>query len=1136
MNVRISLFPYLTYGALLKPGTRLLALTLFFVGSMATTMNAAAGSIDPAFDATDGRVLTNVPSPSSNGTARKLLIQPDGKLVAIDTIISFGNFTLLRYNADGSLDENFGIGGIVSTVFGIQSSTSLSGFLQPDGKIIVVGEARANSTAVGDFAMIRYNTDGSLDLSFGDQGKVFTSFTSNSQDYAVVAALQSDEKIVVSGNTSAGGTGVVRYNSDGSVDLTFGVDGKIIVSGIGSGSVSIQNDGKILLGGSVVVSDPPQETQYLMGLARLNIDGSLDPTFDGDGKVTTAFGNYANCTDVKIQTDGKIVAVGAVSLAPSTGLDFALVRYNSDGSLDEDFEGNGKVSTFFGNYDDKANSVVIQNDGKIVVAGETRVNSDVTNMAVVRYDSNGGLDQSFGTNGKLTTSIAETDSAASIALQSDGMILVSGRAAPVGTFDLVAIVRYDSFGSLDQTFGIKVPGRTTAVVNGVIDEANAIAIQPDGKMITAGRTRVSIRYNFALIRHNPDGTLDKTFGANGIIDTKIGAGDTDSEVHAVAIQGDGKIIAVGRVFDADTPTQQPYFAVARYDPDGSLDQTFNGIGTEIIPAANADNQAYSVVVQPDGKILIAGYNNTSQSGGGTSHDVALVRLNSDGSIDAGFGTDGTVTTDMGSFDIAYSMKLQEDGKIIVAGNGLVPFVARYDTNGVLDKSFGTTGVVFVLLASIRSIELQSDGRILAAGYANVGSQSDFAVARLNIDGALDLGFGNSGKVVTNIRANANDRASTVLVQNDNKIILTGDSTISNNSDLASVRYLTDGSLDVGFGNNGIATVDYGPFGNTGETGTGACLQPDGKLIVAGSIRDSTAIGIAGDRREFLMVRILTKSGTAFDYDADGKSDISIFRSTDGAWYLQQSTVGLYGTLFGYGADKITPADFDGDGKTDIAVYRPDTGIWYVFNSSNGTVTYNIFGLAEDLPTPADYDGDGKADVSVFRPSTATWYRQNSSDGSFYGQQFGLPEDKPTVGDFDGDGKADIAIFRPSLGDWYQFNSSDGSVSGARFGFGTDVIVPADYDGDGKTDIAIFRPSTGIWYIANSSNGEVGYNIFGLADDIPAPGDFDGDGKADVSVFRPSDGTWYRKNSSDGSFFAYQFGANGDKPTHTAYRY
>ncbi|MFN0277661.1 MAG: FG-GAP repeat domain-containing protein [Pyrinomonadaceae bacterium] len=273
-----------------------------------------------------------------------------------------------------------------------------------------------------------------------------------------------------------------------------------------------------------------------------------------------------------------------------------------------------------------------------------------------------------------------------------------------------------------------------------------------------------------------------------------------------------------------------------------------------------------------------------------------------------------------------------------------------------------------------------------------------------------------------------------------------------------------------------------------------------------------------------------------DFDGDGKTDISVFRPSTGAWYLQQSQAGFFGTQFGLSTDKIAPADYDGDGRTDIAVYRPSNGVWYKLDSSTNTVSYSVFGISEDLPTPADYDADGRADISVFRPSTGTWYRQNSSNNSFFGLKFGLSEDKPTVGDFDGDGKSDIAVFRPSTGVWYRINSSTNSFFGEQFGLSIDQTVPADYDGDGKTDLAVFRPSNGFWYIKNSANSTYSFVPFGLSEDIPTPGDFDADGKADLSVFRPSTGTWYRQNTWDNSFAGLQFGTTEDRPTQVAFRY
>ena len=270
------------------------------------------------------------------------------------------------------------------------------------------------------------------------------------------------------------------------------------------------------------------------------------------------------------------------------------------------------------------------------------------------------------------------------------------------------------------------------------------------------------------------------------------------------------------------------------------------------------------------------------------------------------------------------------------------------------------------------------------------------------------------------------------------------------------------------------------------------------------------------------------SGAAFfDFDGDGKSDISVFRPENGVWYLQQSTNGFTGIQFGLNTDKIVPADYDGDGKTDVAVFR--NGTWYLNRSQLG-FTGIQFGAADDIPVPADYDGDGKSDVAVFRPSNGTWYLLQSTAG-FTGIAFGQTEDKPVAADYDGDGKSDVAVFRPSNGTWYIQRSQLG-FTGIAFGESTDKPVASDYDGDGKSDVAVFRPSNGVWYLLKSTAGFTGI-AFGAASDLPVPADYDGDGKADVAVFRPSNGVWYLQQSTQG-FTGILFGASGDKPIPNAY--
>ncbi len=304
--------------------------------------------------------------------------------------------------------------------------------------------------------------------------------------------------------------------------------------------------------------------------------------------------------------------------------------------------------------------------------------------------------------------------------------------------------------------------------------------------------------------------------------------------------------------------------------------------------------------------------------------------------------------------------------------------------------------------------------------------------------------------------------------------------------------------------------------------------PEG-AVFAGALNTAFRITYqGGDGNDVVITRV---NRANFDFDGDGKSDISVFRPSNRVWYITNSSNNSFrAEQFGLSTDRITPADYDGDNKTDISVFRD--GVWYRLNSSDGVFNAVQFGIAGDIPVPADYDGDGKADLTVYRPSTGTWWTISSISGNISAQQFGIAEDKPAFGDYDGDGITDIAVFRPSNGVWYIRQSSNDLVRTENFGISEDKPVTGDYDGDGKNDLAVFRPSTSVWYILQSRNGSFSALQFGLNGDIPTPGDYDGDGKTDIAVYR--NGAWYVLNSSNGNVSIPQFGLNGDIPTPSAF--
>ena len=395
--------------------------------------------------------------------------------------------------------------------------------------------------------------------------------------------------------------------------------------------------------------------------------GSLDPTFGNGGIVITDLGTSADQGHaIALQPDGKIVVAGII-LGIDT--DFALARYNSDGSLDSTFDTDGLVVTDFGNNRfDYGYAVTIQPDGKIIIAGESSVTANTSDFGLARYTPDGSLDSSFDTDGKVITNFGGDEQGYAITLQPDGRIVVAGHNGNGGNYDF-ALARYNSDGSLDTT--LDSDGKVTTDFGSNSDLGSAVALQPDGKIVVAGTTLNpgSNSLDFALARYNVDGSLDTTFDADGKVITDFVGNSTDNG-NAVALQVDGKIVVAGFSYDG---TNYDY-ALTRYNSDGSLDISFDTDGkvTTDFDFGSVD-QGKAIVLQPDGKIVVAG----------SSIGFGLARYNSDGTLDNTFDTDGKVTTDFGG--VGNAVTLQPDGKIIVAGysgNGGSDFaVARYDGNG-----------------------------------------------------------------------------------------------------------------------------------------------------------------------------------------------------------------------------------------------------------------------------------------------------------------------------------------------------------------------------------------------------------------------------------------------------------------------
>ncbi len=1009
-------------------------------------------------------------------------------------------FSAIQAQAATALDASF------VPVVESKPSSSLPMYVhavQSDGKIIVGGLFGVIGGKVRkNFA--RLNTDGTTDETFQ---------VGTGTDESVNAiAIQADGKIIIGGFfTTYNGINrsrLARLNADGSLDSDFNAVLNNVVY-----EIIVQSDGKILVGGEFTNVNGTPVNQ----LIRLNSDSTLDASFDiGNSEVSNPVRAIA------VQTDGKIM-VGGQNISSGTPRPF--LRLNANGSTDASFNIGSGVNGAL-------NDIVIQSDGKYLIGGSFNgFNGGASPNNIARINADGTLDTSF------SSGFSAFDEIKKIALQTDGKLFAIGTFAFFNTTPTRGIVKLNTNGTLDSSFN----------TNGGVDITNPISsvnVLSDGKVLLSGFfSAYSNSLHNGIVKINQNGTPDETFAPR--------LGNVGTITDMVVVSG-GRIVIVGNFSYINGVAREK---IARLLPAGLPDTTFDP-GTGINTGINGN--VNSIFVQSDEKILIAG---DFASYNGTTRDN-IARINTDGSLDTTFNSGA-----MNDFEVVDDIAQTSTGKIVVGGSfGSIGGTARthlaqLNADGSVDTAFTHP----ILDGRVRTVLPESDGKLYIGGGTFTMSQPQAffrGIVRLNTNGSIDNTFATG--------TGANGIVFSLAQQTNGKLIIGGGFLSYNGTNIQSIaRINSDGTLDTTFNPGSSAggqitelAIDIqgrifagGNFPTFDGISVGRIvrLRSNGSFdqsfpIGKGSNRTVTSLAIqnftgilVGGSSEFNgfarggIARLSNISALVpnFDYDGDGKSDISIFRPASGQWWLNLSSTGVIAATFGTAGDKIVPADFTGDGKTDLAFFRPATGEWFVLRSENNSFYSFPFGANGDIPIVGDFDGDGKYDPAVFRSTTATWFISASTQGTII-QNFGVSGDIPVVGDFDGDSKSDIAIYRPSNGQWW-LNRSTAGVIAMTFGTSNDKPIQADFTGDGKTDVAFLRPSTSEWFVLRSEDSSFYAFPFGSSGDMPTVGDFDGDGKADAGVFRPTSATWFIGASTQGTIIQ-QFGINGDIPTLSAYNF
>lgn len=496
---------------------------------------------------------------------------------------------------------------------------------------------------------------------------------------------------------------------------------------------------------------------------------------------------------------------------------FSLQTVAQDGALDPEFGPGGKTYIIFSSYEDRIQSIAAQQDGTIVVGGYTSDGSN-KDFALARFLPNGSPDLNFGNIAKVITDFGPWDEFVNaVAIQPDGKILAAGMAEILDSGRDFAVARYTTNGTLDNTFGGN--GKVSIYISEKNDVACSLIVQPDGKILMGGLSgHTTLGNRFAMVRLLPDGTKDEDFGWHGVSTFSVPLSDA-AEAFCMALQPDGKIVLAGYALKDGVNK----FAVARFHPSGSPDNGFGYNGGVLIDIGTEDDRANAILIQSDGKIILGG-----SAKQGADYDFALVRLLPGGSLDGSFGTNGVVITDM--------------------------------VTGTSNK--------------IRSLVMQPDGKIIAAGYCYNGTDNDFALARYDHDGVIDPGFGANGWLLTDFNGrNDGGFSGAICGVGDNWRIVVGGETynLSSGSDFALARYLTSlhvGVIDWAIENHGVL---FYPNPVQGEGSLGFTLQKETRLTIRilnaqghslSTIMDNTLLP-AGDHIQPILLDSGFPAGTYF---------------------------------------------------------------------------------------------------------------------------------------------------------------------------------------------------------------------------------------------------------------------------------